>query len=237
MFWTILVAGAPGALLLTYFYLRDRFEREPLRHVAAAYVLGASAEFGARALSRLVEGLLSAEWLQLGGEPARLFDAFVLSASVEEATQWLILGAIIYRWREFDEPLDGLVYGVALALGFATVENLYYLNRLGLGVAWQRALFAVPAHALFGGTMGHYAARAKFGPARRRVVYAALALAVPTVFHGLYDYALLHHLDWRLWVVVSVLLLGFWVFVLRRVHRAQRASPYRPMTIPPPSSR
>src|SRR5437588_96973 len=83
----------------------------------------------------------------------------------------------------------------------------------------------VAAHALFGGAMGYYVGRAKFGPrrSRRRVVDAALSLAVPSAFHGAYDYALRHHVSWQMWLIVAGLSTAFWGFVLRRVYRAQRA--------------
>jgi RsiW-degrading membrane proteinase PrsW (M82 family) len=86
--------------------------------------------------------------------------------------------------------------------------------------------------------MGYYAGRAKFVPAdgnrRRRFWRAvALSLALPVAFHGAYDFALLHGLGWKAWVAVTLLSLGFWIFVLRRVQRAQRASPYRPKTMMP----
>ena len=90
----------------------------------------------------------------------------MLSGFVEELAKWVVLVAAVYHWDEFDEPLDGVVYGVAVALGFATLENFLFVTRLGIGVAWQRALFAVPAHALFGATMGYYAGRAKFDQRR-----------------------------------------------------------------------
>lgn len=243
-FFTVLVAAAPSVLLLLYFYLRDRFDREPLSHLLAAYLLGAYAMVTASGSAHAVAGWVSEEWLRLGGEPARLFEAFVLAGLIEELAKWVILMAACYHWRAFDEPLDGLIYSVALSLGFATLENLFFLSRLGLGVAWQRAVFAVPAHALFGGTMGYYVGRAKFktapGPQGRGGPphgfgwgAGALSLALPVVFHGAYDYALSRRLDWTVWAAVAGLSLGFWIFVLRRVHRAQRASPFRPKTMPP----
>ena len=88
------------------------------------------------------------------------------SATVEELAKWIIFMALIYWWEEFDEPLDGVVYGVALALGFATVENVLCVVRDGLGIGLLRALFAVPAHALFGAAMGFYMGRAKLGRGR-----------------------------------------------------------------------
>jgi RsiW-degrading membrane proteinase PrsW (M82 family) len=235
---TVLVAVAPSLLLLTYFYLRDRYEREPLGHLTAAYLLGAFAMFAAQGLATTLADLVSADWLHTGGEPARLFDAFVLAGAVEELAKAVVLFAAAYGWREFDEPLDGLIYGVAIALGFAALENLLYLESRGLAIAWQRAVFAVPAHALFGGCMGYYVGRAKFAPAgegkrRRFALRLVLALLVPIAFHGAYNFALLHGLGWKVWTTITVLSLVFWIFVLRRVKRAQRVSPFRPKTMMP----
>jgi protease PrsW len=235
-----LVAAAPSLALLTYFYLRDRYEREPIGHLVAAYLLGMFALAAAQGATFMVADWVSSDWLHTGGEPARLFDAFVLAGVVEELAKWVVLVAAVYAWREFDEPMDGLLYGVAIALGFATLENFLFLSSRGLFIAWQRAIFAVPAHALFGSCMGFYVGRAKFASAdgegvrpRRFWLSMILSFAVPVGFHGSYDYALLHGLGWKVWSAVTLLSISFWVFVLRRVKRAQRSSPYRPKTMMP----
>jgi RsiW-degrading membrane proteinase PrsW (M82 family) len=233
-----LVAVAPSLALLTYFYLRDRYEREPLGHLVAAYLLGMFAMLAAQGLVGLLADWVSPEWLRAGGEVARFFDAFVLAGASEELAKWTVVVAAVYAWREFNEPMDGLLYGVAIALGFATLENLLFLASRGLAVGWQRALFAVPAHALFGGTMGFYVGRAKFAPARTRrsrdvVLALVLSFLVPTAFHGAYDFALLHGLGWKVRVAVTLLSLTFWIFVLHRIKRAQRESPFRPRTMMP----
>jgi RsiW-degrading membrane proteinase PrsW (M82 family) len=127
---------------------------------------------------------------------------------------------------------------VAIALGFATLENFLFLSSRGLAIAWERAIFAVPAHALFGGCMGFYVGHAKFAPAdgthfRRFWLAMALSFLVPVGFHGAYDFALWHGLGWKVWAAVTLLSLSFWVFVLRRVRRAEHASPFRPKPLMP----
>src|SRR5262245_37159942 len=187
---TLAVAAAPSLFLLTFFYLKDRYEPEPLRHIVMAFGLGVYAMIAATGMATTVESWFSPGWLRAGGVAARLTDAFLLCGLIEELAKWVVLMAAIYHWQEFDEPLDGVVYGVAVALGFATLENVLFVTRLGLTVAWQRALFAVPAHALFGATMGYYAGRTKFD--RGSVLWRdhALCLFAPAAFHGLYDFAL-----------------------------------------------
>lgn len=239
---TVLVAAAPSVVLLSYFYLRDRYDREPLHLVALAYALGMYSMLAADGLTSLVEGFLPPRWLSSGTLPARLFDAFVMAGFLEELAKWTVFIAAVYPWRQFDEPLDGIVYGVAVSLGFATLENFLFLDRLGLGIAWQRSIFAVPAHALFGGAMGYYGGRGKVlqraaGPVRARNGppwrEGLLAVLAPTAFHGAYDFALLHGLGWKIWVAITVLSVCLWVFVLRRVGHAAQASQYRPKTMPP----
>ena len=232
-FWVLLVGAAPAVALMTFFYWRDRYEREPLPHVVAAFILGAYALLAAQGAAGMVESWVTREWLVLGGLPGRLFENFVVAGLVEEGAKLMVLGAAVYHWSQFDEPLDGLIYGVAVGLGFAGVENVLYLTRLGLGVAWLRAIFAVPAHALMGAVMGLYLGRAKFERGEKHWRHLIFALLVPTLFHGTYDFALARRLHTVVWIFVSVLSLLFWRFVLLRVYRAQRASPFRPKTIAP----
>lgn len=230
------LAAAPSLFLLIFFYLKDRYEPEPRGHVALAFVAGAVAVVPSFFAAAGLEQRVGREWLALGGAPARLFEAWVMAATVEELAKWSLFVGFIYRWSEFDEPLDGVVYGVALALGFATVENVLCVLRDGLRVGFLRALFAVPAHALFGAAMGFYLGRAKLGggqhagrdvtPSQRRR-RLALALAVPIGFHGAYDFSLVELRGAWLYIVVAALSLALWGFVLRRVRRAQHDSPFR----------
>ncbi|MGZ3407020.1 MAG: PrsW family glutamic-type intramembrane protease [Polyangia bacterium] len=219
----VAVGAAPSLFLLVFFYLKDRYEPEPRGHVALAFGKGALATVPAYAASWALARLVGDEWLALGGLWARAFDAVVLAAVCEELPKWIAF-LFIYRWNEFDEPLDGVVYGVALALGFATVENVLCVVRDGLGTGALRAIFAVPAHALFGAVMGFYFGRAKFGGGRRLVV---VALVAAIAFHGAYDFILQALRGVWMYGAVAAGSLGLWVFVLRRVHHAQAASPFK----------
>jgi|GEM_PF-3765132 len=69
---------------MAFFYWRDCYEREPLPHVMAAFVLGAYALVAAQGAAGFVESWVTREWLALGGTWARLFDAFVVAGLVEE---------------------------------------------------------------------------------------------------------------------------------------------------------
>jgi RsiW-degrading membrane proteinase PrsW (M82 family) len=230
----VVLGAAPSVFLLVFFYLKDRYEPEPRGHVALAFLKGALATVPIYYAQRALAPELGEVAISLGATAARLYEAGVVAAGVEELTKWIVFLALIYRWEEFDEPLDGLVYGVALALGFATVENVLKVVHDGLAIGVLRAVFAVPAHALFGSTMGFYFGRAKLGDGKgggvtrgQRALRIALALLVPVLFHAAYDFSLVELHGGAMYAVITLLSLALWVFVLRRVHRAQSDSPFK----------
>ena len=225
-----LSAVVPALLLMWYFWRRDIYP-EPPRVVWATFGLGV--------LVVLPVGGLGA-WVLAGfagvADPwaAGLGTAFLGAAIPEELGKFLILFYYCRRHSEFDEPMDGLVYGVAASMGFAALENLLYVWQGGLGVALIRALTAVPNHAVFGAIMGYYLVLYHFLPTRRGL-YLTQALAVPIVLHGLYDFPLMvsdnlpegHWAGPALWAAAFAILtagLGFALALLQRV-RAIQASP------------
>ncbi len=238
----LLASVAPAAFMLHFVYVRDKYQREPLRAVLLVYFAGfftvIPALVGELAAGALVNG---ASEETLAG--AALI-AFAVVGVAEEGSKFLFLMALVYRRSYFDEPYDGILYAVAVGLGFATVENLAYVFLAGslagsAAIAVLRALLSVPAHALFGVVMGHFTGRAKFEPDhRRRRRLLALGLATPVLAHGLYDFPLLlapqgvtaDVLVAALAVLAGTMIL-LWTAGVRMLHQAQAASPFQR---PPP---
>src|SRR5439155_1969549 len=93
--------------------------------------------------------------------------------------------ALAYQRREFDEPVDGIVYGAVSALGFAAVENVKYftVGRLSAVIVIVRTFMSIPAHMFFGAIWGYAAGRKLV--ARRTSI--ALFLALAALLHGAFD--------------------------------------------------
>lgn len=123
-----------------------------------------------------------------------LYEAFVIAALIEEGCKFGVMRLTPYTRSEVDRPSQGMVIGIALSLGFATLENLKYVmgSSAPLEIAILRSLVVVPAHAFDGALLGFVFAWAKFFTERRaRVgVYLKGFLSV-VAFHGLYDFFLL----------------------------------------------
>ena len=93
--------------------------------------------------------------------------------------------------KDFNEPIDGIVYGVCASLGFATLENFYYVYLLAdyyetssVTLAFLRSFSAVPAHAVFGIFMGYFFMRYSFIKKRDNLFFAFI---IPFVLHGCYN--------------------------------------------------
>lgn len=117
----------------------------------------------------------------------------VLGAAVpEEAAKFAILVLLIERHVDVRRKQDLLPMAVAISLGFAALENLFYLDdaKDWHSVAMLRALTAVPGHGVDGVLMGAMLTVARLVPANhtRR---AAAALVLPVAAHAAYDFPLM----------------------------------------------
>lgn len=120
------------------------------------------------------------------------FDAFFQAGFPEELSKLIILYWIVWKHKDFDQHFDGIIYAVFVSMGFALIENLMYVYKGGLSVALVRAVLAVPGHGFFGVTMGYYFSLAKFHTGPKKNEFMAKCLLVPTILHGLYDFALMY---------------------------------------------
>lgn len=186
------VALAPVVFLFTYIYLKDEYEREPLKYLLISFILGVLTAFPVVFLGDYVEEytgfrLAQNDWTQI------LLYAFVVVALTEELMKYLVLRWYIYHHDEFDEPFDGIMYGTAISLGFAAIENVLYVfsSDDGIGTGLLRMFTAVPAHAMFGVLMGYFVGKAKFTVGRTASFIERMkGLFVAVLFHGLYDFFL-----------------------------------------------
>jgi len=220
IFSILSAALAPGLSLLTYLYLRDKYEAEPIHMVLKVFLIGIFLVIPIMVLQRGIE-------IWLGQSDFTM--AFVQSAGVEEFMKWFVLFHLLYNHTEFDEPYDGILYAGALSLGFATTENLLYsiFMPADFGAMLMRALLPVSGHMLFGVIMGYYLGRAKFSPTKKkRNFYLVLSVIVPIVLHGLYDWIIvMREQDWIFVIVPFMLLL--WIFGLSKMKSAHIKSPFR----------
>lgn len=227
----IVVALAPIVFLAWFIYTRDRYEREPRRLIVKTFLVGAIL-----VVPVVIAEVLGTLFLPPSTDPLALFLHFLLAvALVEESSKYLAVRLSVYGSREFNEPMDGLVYGAIAGLGFAAPENLMYVLSRGAALGIIRGVLSVPGHALWGSIIGYYLARQKLTAAKSSGL-AGLSIAV--ILHTAFDYGLVGTEPLvGIMIAGGVVVVG-WMFFFRSAKTALAASPFRPQAHPfqPPAT-
>jgi RsiW-degrading membrane proteinase PrsW (M82 family) len=179
----IAISFAPAVAWLWYVRRKDVREPEPRLLVLFSFVLGCAAANVIAVLRPRIEGLFPV----VTGFAGELIDAFGATALPEETAK-LLAACLACIWsRQWNEPMDGIVYGVAAGLGFASLENVYFVAASGdATLVIARAFTANLAHAAFTGGAAFFIGLARLRY-RRGALLAVGGFALTVLLHGLYD--------------------------------------------------
>ncbi|MDD3570702.1 MAG: PrsW family glutamic-type intramembrane protease [Lachnospiraceae bacterium] len=216
----IQLALAPVLLFLIFIFIKDKYEKEPI------ILLFVGAIFGAYLAAPVLANDVLLMRMKIGEKYPVLFSAFITSAANEEGFKLLFLALLMHRNREFNEPVDGIVYSVFVSLGFAAAENVIYVLSPtigGVGTALQRAIFSVPGHGLFAIAMGYYFACWHYY--KKGIKYLFLAFFVPWMLHGVYNLILLVDVSWYLVMFLPYQML-LWIGGIYKINTMVKASPF-----------
>lgn len=219
----IFIALAPVFIIAFYIYFRDKYEKEPLGLLARSLLIGIVITLPVI----LVENLLEHFNNSMAGLAQAAYRAFITAGFTEEFFKYLAFLLIIWRSRHFNEKFDGIVYAVFISLGFAAVENIFYVLEHGYTIGLVRAVTAVPAHALFGVVMGYRFGLAKFYP-EEKGTQLFLAFFLPFVLHGSYDFFLMAERPVFL-ILFIPFILYLWNHGFRRMKNFSDRSIFKPI--------
>jgi RsiW-degrading membrane proteinase PrsW (M82 family) len=218
--------AAGSVFWLKYFLLKDALQPEPKKRLAQAFALGACS------VAIAWGGFQAATALGMPASPPEETGALAVYClavvgPVEEGAKFLVARAVCFRWKEFDERIDGLVYAAAVALGFAAVENFLFLPAMPWGEGLLRAIASPLTHSLFAAIWGLGSSRALLVPRSRlsRFLWQAVPLVLAMTLHGLYDIAAMNP-DATLWS--AVISAALWALVIWKAGRLVRARPGAP---------
>ena len=192
---SLLAAAVPVLFYVWLIYWVDRYEKEPWWLLAAAFLWGA---IPAALLALIFNTALSLPlYALLNPGPAELLSGGFFAPIIEEIAKGLILILIFVLWRqELDSPLDGLVYGALVGMGFAMVEKiLYYQSAFAAGgqTVWNstvliRGVIFGLSHAFYTSLTGLGIALARLSPSRPvRILAPLLGLGAAIFFHALHN--------------------------------------------------
>ena len=188
----ILITFLPSVLLGKYVYNMDKVEKEPTSLLIKLFIAGIFSVF----LTLLISEFSEAIFPFIDGEATDVKSIviynFIGVALIEEFSKWIFLFICTWKNKHFNFLYDGIVYGVFVSLGFATLENCLYVFQPngGIGTALLRAILSVPAHAFFGVFMGYYYGIARMNKNQKKgyIFYILLSLLIPVFLHGTFDF-------------------------------------------------
>lgn len=218
------LACAPGVFIVGFIWFKDRYEKEPAMLLMRSFFYGVASIVLTLAISVPLSKVIPVTESEL---TQQAIHAFLVVALVEEGSKYLLLRWVLFHNKHFNEPFDGIIYSVMVGMGFATAENIAYVVTGGYEVAVIRMFTAVPAHAVFAILMGYYLGHARFG--NRTLMASILALAIPALLHGTYDYFLFINFLPGLWMGGAASLLIGVLLSRRAIASHQQASPFRSM--------
>lgn len=186
-----ILAIAPTITYLIWIYLKDKYDREPVKELSKFFTLGVLVSVIAIMFEWV---LLKFDYIK--GYTNIIYLSFIVAGLTEEILKAVVLIPNLLRERNFNEELDGVVYSVFLSLGFATVENIIYIILEDKNMAFQigltRAVVSIPAHIIFATIMGYYVSKYKFSNKEiKKREYIVLAVLTPTLVHGFFDFLLM----------------------------------------------
>ncbi len=183
----LLLAMVPVFVIIFYVYIKDKYEKEPIRFLFYNFLLGAIVSVIITTLLYIIIEIP----LPLKNHDSvfeQFIKAFFVVGFSEEFSKYIIIRYYAQPHEEYNEPFDGIVYAVMVSMGFAATENIMYVLQGGMEVALIRAFTAVPAHATFAILMGYFMGKAKFS--KNRIVLNLTGLFLAVLFHGAYDFFL-----------------------------------------------
>lgn len=219
---TMLAAVLPALIIAAFIYWQDKYEREKAPPLLLCFLIGILITIPARWIEAKAYDI---GWHESENFWMTAFVAFIVVAFNEELFKFVALLVYPFQQRFFNEPFDGIVYATMIGMGFATLENILYVNQYRLSETWGRAFTAVPSHGVYAILMGYFVGLAKFNPSKRPKLLL-WGLLTATLLHGFYDLFLIQQeSDW-LMLLSIVILYASMFFAWKLLKRHQRNSPF-----------
>ena len=205
--YQFLATVIPSLALVYFFVSLDRFP-EPKKVIIITFILGVLITIPAGILNSYLSQIIY-DNLYYNAYYNEI-DIFVVGPLVEEILKFTIILFYCSRLDEFDEPMDGLVYGATAALGFAMAENFDYVYNAGnfgttwQDVAWTRAFLTAPMHASCGIFIGFSFSYYYFY--NKNIIFLIIGLFTAIIFHFLYNYGFFN------FIVITQIIIIFFLF-------------------------
>ena len=186
-FFLSIIAVLPLFVWFVFFWLRDYKKKEPAFWIIITILLGGVAAFLALYTQTSFHFLFP-----IFAEKVYSIELLGLSivSIVEELFKFLVVFIIFKINKDFDEPIDFMIYMIFAGIGFGVVENLVAILSpgtliiQGIQIGLMRMITADLLHIIASGTIGFFWA---LSYAKRKVIFLHLGIILMIIYHTVYN--------------------------------------------------
>lgn len=216
-----IAGGLFPALAWLWFWSREDSHPEPKRLVALAFIAGMITVVFVIPIQKYVAGLIVGQTL--------VYSAW---SAIEEIMKYIAALAVVLWRHEDDEPIDPVIYMIAVALGFAALENtLFLLSPLAGSTALEtimtgnlRFVGATLLHVVSSAVIGLALAFSFYKKGWVHQAYVACGVILAVALHSGFNFLILNSPKHQLFRTFA-LVWGGVIVILAAVEYAKRIHP------------
>lgn len=192
----------PAIAWLMFFLIEDRVHPEPKKMVFKVFLVGILSAITAAALQLS----LQATAFKFFGINDTHKISFLSFSIIEELVKLAMVYVVVKGSKYLDEPVDYMIYMITGALGFAAIENAFFLLEKAPDIIFEiiilRSVGATLLHALASGFVGFYWAKRKL----------ILGLLIAVLLHAGFNYLIFKFSLAPVYATVILIFASFFLF-------------------------
>ncbi len=224
IYFLYIIFGILPSLAWLFYYLKKDLHPESKKMILKIFLLGSLTTIPVYIIQKQLIEILGI--INLPSIFIYLIYWFLIIAFTEELFKYLVIKFKVLHNPEFDEPVDAMIYMTVSALGFAAVENVFYVISSAINlpfndavlataiVSFGRFLGATLLHTLCSALIGYFIAISLSKP-KSKLRFTILGILLATFLHGLYNFSIMtmEHTQAKILAPVAIIIILFLLIV------------------------
>ncbi|KKP32587.1 MAG: hypothetical protein A2561_00820 [Candidatus Staskawiczbacteria bacterium RIFOXYD1_FULL_32_13] len=224
--------GILPSLAWLFYYLKKDLHPESKKMILKIFLWGSFTTIPVYLVQKLLTILL------FSINPPLIFISliygFIIIAFTEELFKYLVIKFKVLSNSACDEPIDIMIYMIISALGFAAVENIFYIVSSAINLPINDAVFAsvvISLSRFLGATFLHTLCSALVGyfvilsiiKTKNNLRYTILGILTATLLHGLFNLSIMKiELNWLIILIPIIILISLAIFVISKFEKVKK---------------